>query len=101
MAVPRREQLSDDHRWGEQVSVAEGADQRPGWVVVAEPLPVAQRRAGEQVQCVSEHAGLRRRADQQLAVDRGAALHGPLVEPLRMPLAVSYTHLTLPTKRIV
>ena len=53
----------------------------------AEPISVAQCGARDQVQRVPERGPLRRRPDQQLPVDRGGAVHGPPVQPLRVRVA--------------
>ena len=50
--------------------MGEEADQRPDRVAAAEAVAEPHGRAGEQVQRVPERRRLRRRADQQLPVDR-------------------------------
>jgi len=71
----------------QEPAVGEGADQRPHRDGDAEPIPVAHCGTGEQVQRVPERGPLRRRPDQQLAIDRGGTVHPPPVQPLGMRVA--------------
>ena len=66
--------------------MGEGADQRPYRDGGAEPIPVAQCGAREQVQRVPERGPLRRRPDQHLPVDQECLVDAPPVQPLRVRL---------------
>ena len=66
------------------------------------PIPLSLLQPGDQGEVVQVHAqGQVRQRLLEMGFIRGALLRVEKLAPLGDPMAVSYTHLTLPTKRIV
>jgi len=84
-------------RLSAQLISAGGVDSQPVLVDPGqlEALPVGQRRAGQQVQRVTERRLLWCRADQQLPVDGHRMVNRLLVQPLRMGVGAAATGRTV------